>query len=249
MSGVGAGASVAFSGVVGAAKFDPDDIPNLVEDFNAQKGVTIQTGVSLWTGAKGNSVQQINVVRQPAWDGAQITFDGVNDFLSGGATFTAFNGLNQYTICVLGKSADTNKNQSILAMTDLTGIDHGILSEWNSGIVPNRIRFLHRNPYGGGGVDSDDVAHNTDFTSDFVGVILRRSGTRHGVIVDRETETYIAPTRPALVGPHYLTIGNTVRDASVSRYFKGPVRRILLYSRALTDSEAAKIVDFFNSLK
>lgn len=79
-------------------------ITGLVANWDAQLGITIGTGVSIWAdqSGNGNSLVQASTTRQPAFSGSgttsMVTFDGVNDSMK--AIFT----LNQpYTVYAVMK--------------------------------------------------------------------------------------------------------------------------------------------------
>lgn len=227
----------------GYSAFDPDSIPNLIEDWNPAFGVTLGTGVASWTGQKSGLVlSQATGANQPAFLSTDvggkpaIQFDGTNDYLERVGTITALEnrpGLTIYMVCNAGLMAYQSDNE-ITARS----------------IQFNQTATSFRGRLADAGVDNSGFVSRSD--SGYSIKELLYSGLPTGNA--NRLKLFVDGVQQA------LTFNGTIPAATFSsgntRYFylgavdvgslsfaAGKFARILIYNRTLTDPEREQVLN------
>lgn len=233
------------------ASFEPDDVAGLRNDWNAALGVAGSgTAVATWTDQKSGGVeQQTTALNQPTWNASDadfnglpcVTYDGVNSwtesteaaanwaFLHNGAGATIFAvertlgtgdqfllGTTQVAVFKLGVAMNDARYAPIVTRSPQTIVGNGAATQTDvaSSAVPDRaIWFCMRTSAGGLGVQNVlDCSSNAAVTGSLAASLLAPQTT--------------------------LRIG---RPGASGLRWNGKLARLLVYSRAISDSEVQQL--------
>lgn len=239
--GLALGISPVFGGKSGL--ITPDKIPNLVDWYRSDLGLSLSgSNVTGWASQSGSgrSVTQATGSLQPIWNATSgsnnlpgITFDGVDDFLSG--TFSPLDGLTEYTMFVVAKH--TADGVAVNATNDQIG------DQTYSG--SRLARF--------GGTLGAGFGGFTEALSAYHYITYQYDGTQTGsanrliAFEDGVQETLdftIYTVSPALPTAGTLYIGKYNLGAF---NFSGVLQEIAIYSRKLTVGERQSNESYFKS--
>ena len=176
----------------------------------------------------GNNGTLVNGVGYSGDNLGSLSFDGVNDYVSGSIPPLTGN----YTIEIIFKLITFNPSDNdLIALTSSNA--HGVLGEISSS--DGKIRFLHRFPYGVSGGDtfysSGSISLNQIYSISWV----RDSNQK--IYINGIFDSQITSTNSGFDSNlTQLTIGQLVQNNS-ARIINGNVYSTKIYNRALTPQE------------
>jgi hypothetical protein len=218
---------------------------NLLWSLDASQNSTSST---VWTDLSGNGVNvSLNNCTYTSSNSGGISFNGTSSY----GTFNVPSGLTgDYTIEALIKYTGNNSSDSdgdILALTNSSDT-HGVLVEIaGSAASPNtnKLRYVHRNPYGGS--TNDDYNSAAAFTAgNFYHIVLRHTNSTTTMWINGSLSNSQSTVSSAFgTGPTRGIIGR-LTQATSARYFYGIQYIQRAYSRALSDAE---VLQNFNAVR
>jgi hypothetical protein len=218
---------------------------NLLWSLDASQNSTSST---VWTDLSGNGVNvSLNNCTYTVSNSGGISFNGTTSY----GTFNVPAGLTgDYTIEALIKFTGNNASDldgDILALTNSSDT-HGVLVEiGGSAASPNtnKLRYVHRNPYGSG--TNDDYNSAAAFTAgNFYHIVIRHTNSTTSMWINGALSNSQATVSSAFgTGPTRGILGR-LTQATSARYFYGTQYIQRAYSRALTDSE---VLQNFNAVR
>lgn len=221
----------------------PDKISNLTDWYRSDLGLSLSgSNVTAWASQSGSgrSVSQGTGGFQPIWNATSgtnslpgITFDGIDDFLSG--AFSPLDGLTEYTLFIVAKH--TADGVAVNATSDQIG---------DQTYFGNRlVRFGGTLGVGFGGfAESLSAYHYITYQYDGT-----QTGSANRMIafedgVQKTLDFTVYAVSPSLPTAGTLYIG---RFNGGAFNFSGVLQEIVIYSRKLTVSERQSIESYLKS--
>lgn len=220
-------------------------LTNLLFHFDASQN---SGSATTWTDLSGNSRNMtLNSCTYTATNGGGIVFNGSTSwgtFTTGGlptGTYT-YEFLLKYT-----GNNPTDLDGNLIAFT--SGDLHGSFAEIAGSAVgtaaANKIRFVHRYPYGSG-TNNDLTDGPALIAGNYYHIALTHDGSTHKIFINGSQVGSQATAASALSpGPGNVSVGRLSTSAA-TRYFLGTHHVIRGYSVALTSDQ---IIQNFNSVR
>jgi hypothetical protein len=233
----------------------PTDYSDLIAWLSADSLATFDIPtkkVSLLTNRSGNddqSVRQTDTTKQPL----RIGYDGIND-----KTYLSFNGTtdNLSSLSLLGLSADDFTIFEVSKFGDVSEVIFSYENPATTGSIRIELDsnddFLVTNGYG-----SQEFENTISNSSDIKGAahigVVRRDGTTSGstdtlkVLYydanNQKTNTESRSTTTASFNASKFYIGS---KGGASEFLSGEFNELIIYNRALTDTEIDDVVGYLN---
>ncbi|MBU2547139.1 MAG: LamG domain-containing protein [Proteobacteria bacterium] len=229
---------------------------NRVLWLKADAGVTHSGGaISQWndqSGAGANAAQA-TVAEQPTWveDGPNhkpvVRFDGTNDWLK----ITNFAGLtnqNAYSILMNGSCEASGLPRDILGGMDPAtyppaATTHGLLLEVLTG---NNVRLLHRFPFAAGGGDNLQTTSGGFSYATPLNLALVRSATNMNAWINGSLQSPAQATTTAAFNLNMDVAVGRLSPAQTIRYLYGGIAELLVFNKALSDSERSRCESYLD---
>ena len=204
----------------------------LVLALDAGRTLSYPGSGTTWTdlSGSGNNGTLVNGVGYNSSNLGSLSFDGVNDYVSGSITPLTSN----YSIELWFKLITSGNDSSLIALTSSNA--HGFLGE----IRPSdkKIRFLHRFPYGISGGDSFYSSGSINLNEIYCVSWVR--DTNQKIYINSNFDSQITSTSSSFDSNlTQLTIGQLVPNNS-ARIINGNIYSCKVYNRALTATEISQ---------
>lgn len=232
--------------------FSPLDILNLSLWYDGNDLSTLSldgsNNVSQWLDKSGNTRHSTQGTsgNRPFYNitDNRVQFNGVNEFLNFDGTFLA--GSN-YTIFVhQSQSGIKNNNYFLGAEAPSPSQDRGLILAF---FDANTVRHAHF----GYGIDATvSQPLNTEILYTFHFDISNNNGKQGKRVWRQDTElsTYIiagSSTPISLISNNNATLGGWTWTGIGNSYYNGEIAEVIMYDRALTDSEITKVQNYIFS--
>jgi hypothetical protein len=221
-------------------------------DADYAKGVKLGTGVRVWADRSGlyHNVRQATSGLQPALitsaigSHSVVRFDGSNDTLtaSDGIALSAFEG---FVVWQSSKAPSTSAAAALLINGENFQVNHGDTGGASSAVVTcagadcSQAASLYSQHFVPTPVAN--TAYLWDFGFDALTTSLfTRTGS--GAVLFQP-----APTTQPATPTTAFSVGGDADHCSSGCYFDGDIAEVLLYSRALTESERAAVTSYLQS--